>query len=90
MKFKIPNHSKTRKRIINKERKKSHWISAHLQDISVRIFIASTDIRGGSLFEKKSLSAVATALTGMSKSLMDILASIQTQVYHDLLISITD
>jgi hypothetical protein len=40
-------------------------------DISVSSSIVRDGKRGGSLFEKKSFNAVATALTGMSNSLME-------------------
>jgi len=43
----------------------------------VRSTIVEGGISGGSLLEKKSFNAVATALTGMSNSLIDMFASVK-------------
>lgn len=46
-----------------------------IPEISVNSLIKQGGIKGGSLLEKKSFKAVATALTGISNSLMEIAGS---------------
>lgn len=48
----------------------------NLPDISSSSLIRSLSINGGSLFEKKSFKAVATAFTGMSNECMSTFPSI--------------
>ena len=52
-------------------------------DMSSSWLMLSLSMRGGSLLEKKSLSAVATAFTGMSSECMSTLPS-ETQFHHYL------
>lgn len=54
------------------------WILA----MFVSSLISSAGITGGSLLEKKSLSAVATAFTGMSNSLIETPASATNDDRH--------
>lgn len=49
-------------------------------DISSNWLILSLSMRGGNFFEKKSLSAVATALTGMSSERISTLPSASKNV----------
>jgi hypothetical protein len=50
-------------------------IDENSPDISSSWLMLSLSIRGGSLLEKKSLSAVATAFTGISNECMSTLTS---------------